>query len=62
MYWKDVEKETIRFANFMKRQVLLAYLPPLFLPKDDTFGQETVDQALDRLQIQLVYYLWVESF
>jgi len=50
-YWNDVEKEGSRFANFIKNQLALAYVPTFMVQKDPTFGMETVDEALDRLKI-----------
>jgi len=51
-YWNAVEQEGARFVRFLQRQILLAYLPSRFVPSIPDFGQETVDHALDRLDIK----------
>jgi len=51
MYWNEVEKEGNRYSQYIQRQLAHAYVPSFFIPKDSSFGQETVDQALDRIGI-----------
>jgi all-trans-retinol 13,14-reductase len=53
-YFSDIQRSAMRYSKFIVGQIADAYLPRLFVEKtlqDSTFGEETVDQALDRLKI-----------
>lgn len=53
-YWDDVERTASRYARFAAEQIASGYVPRAALRwfADARFGEETVDQALDRLEIR----------
>jgi len=67
-YFADVQVEAAKFGKNFARSVALAYLPGTavdkMFPTDVTFGQETVDQALNRLGVvdptlrKVLTYCW----